>query len=228
VFDNLIAFFDWHFNTKVSLSDDGAVHPMLKDYQVHSFLQTTHCLMYQACVLPNGMSLCWGPYLGKDHNAKTLLWTDILHHLENVAQKLYLCLWFMQVILKSPPGGQLLQIKHRYNALTWMQQFGIVIKNLFSEITTDWHTLQLATNKKIGKQDISRKFRLAGPCCVFLHNLHTILCRNLTSANVWPRPHRAGQSDGISLTGISAFEKISLLLQLSHQIGLGGTGRPAP
>ncbi len=61
---------------------------MLKDYQVHSFLQATHSLMYQACVLPNSMSLCWGPYLGKDHNLKTLVWTDILHNLTNIAQEL--------------------------------------------------------------------------------------------------------------------------------------------
>eukprot|EP00287_Rhodomonas_sp_CCMP768_P020585 CAMPEP_0202827442 /NCGR_PEP_ID=MMETSP1389-20130828/14269_1 /ASSEMBLY_ACC=CAM_ASM_000865 /TAXON_ID=302021 /ORGANISM="Rhodomonas sp., Strain CCMP768" /LENGTH=422 /DNA_ID=CAMNT_0049500835 /DNA_START=20 /DNA_END=1288 /DNA_ORIENTATION=+ len=186
-FDNLIAFFDGHFDPTARPSGDGAIHPTLKDYQTYSFLHSAHGFMYQAAILPNGMSLCWGPYLGKDHDAKTYLWTDILTDLMNIAEELnrvfslfadsaYPRSRFMQVILKANPGGQLSRAERRYNVL--MQRFRIVIENLFSEVTTYWHTLQLATNKKIGKQDIARMF----PCCVWLHNVRTIFAGNQTSA----------------------------------------------
>mmetsp|Transcript_69794 Transcript_69794/g.145537 ORF Transcript_69794/g.145537 Transcript_69794/m.145537 type:complete len:180 (-) Transcript_69794:194-733(-) len=83
-YDNLIAFFNGHFYETLQQGGDACVLGNLKDYQTHSFLHGTHGYMYQACVLVNGMSMCWGPYLGKDHDAKTFVWTDILNDLASI------------------------------------------------------------------------------------------------------------------------------------------------
>ncbi len=60
-----------------------------------------------------------------------------------------------------------------------MQCFRIVIENVFGEVTTYWHTLQLETNKRIGKQDIGRMFPKL--LCFLAQPLNN-LAGNLTSA----------------------------------------------
>jgi hypothetical protein len=82
----------------------------------------------------------------------------------------------MQAIINAPPGGQLSAIERRFNAL--MARFRVVIENLFAEVTTYFKTLQLGSNKRIGKQDKGKMF----PCCVFLHNIRTIFAGNQASA----------------------------------------------
>ena len=186
-YDNLIGFFDRRFDQTSRPGGDACVLGNLKDYQTYSFLHGAHGYMYQACVLVNGMSMCWGPYLGKDHDAKSFVWTDILNDLASIevqigrvfsvfADSAYPRSRYCQAILKSPPGGQLSQMERRFNAL--MARFRIVIENLFAEISTYWNTLQHSTNKKMGRQDIGRMF----PCCVWLHNVHSIFAGNQTSA----------------------------------------------
>jgi hypothetical protein len=160
---------------------------MLKDYQLYSWLNDAHGYMYQACVFPNGMTMCWGPFLGKDHDAKTLYWTNVMTDIANIAVELGRIYSFfadsayprsrhMQAILKANPGGHLSAIERRFNAL--MARFRVVIENVFAEVTTYFNTLQLASNKKVCKQDIGRMF----PCCMLLYNIRSLFTGNQTSA----------------------------------------------
>ncbi len=81
---------------------------------------------------------------------------------------------FMQCSLKAPPGGSLSHLQLSYNAL--MARFRIIIKQCFAET---WALLQHRHNLLLGSMQVGKMFSVA----MFLFNLHSLLCCNITSSD---------------------------------------------
>ena len=185
-FHNLIAFVDGHFDHTARPGGDGCVRRNLKDYQVYNHLHHDHGLMFQGLVLVNGWCMCWGPWRGAMHDAKTVVKAEIIQDLHAICQELgeeyshfadsaYPRSRYMQTILKQPPGGSLSQRQRRFNAL--MARFRIVIENLFAEVVSTWAALQHKENKKLGAQDVGKMF----PVSMLLHNCRAVFYGSQTS-----------------------------------------------
>ena len=74
--------------------------------------------MYQGLILVNGIAMCFGPFAGNDHDAKTVHWANIITDMHDISQELgsvyshfadstYPQSRYMQVIQKALQGGQL-------------------------------------------------------------------------------------------------------------------------
>ena len=185
-FDNLVSFVDGHFDATARPGGDACVNLNLWDFQMYNPLHKDHGIMYQGVILVNGIAMCFGPYAGNDHDAKTVHWANLIVDMHDISEELgttfshfadsaYPQSRYMQVIQKAPNGGQLSRSARRFNAL--MARFRVFVENLFAETDSVWASLQHKQNKKIGRQDVSKMF----PCAIFLHNVRTLCYGNQTS-----------------------------------------------
>ncbi len=186
-YHNLISFVDGHFDPTARPTGDACAGVNLWDYQMYNPLHKDHGIMYQGLVLVNGIAMCWGPFAGNDNDAKTVMMASIIEDLKHICDEMGVTFShfadsaypqgrYMQAIQKCPAGGQLSQQARRFNAL--MARFRVVIENLFAEVDMVFAALQHKQQKKLGKQDIGKMFQ----CCVFLHNVRTIMYGSQTSS----------------------------------------------
>ena len=185
-YDNLVSFVDGHFDATARPGGDACVNRNVWDYQMYNPLHKDHGIMYQGLIHVNCIAMCFGPFAGNDHDAKTVHWANIITDMHEISQELgsvyshfadsaYPQSRYMQVIQKAPQGGQLSRAARRFNAL--MARFRVYIENLFAETDSVWASLQHKQNKKIGRQDVSKMF----PCAIFLHNVRTLCYGNQTA-----------------------------------------------
>eukprot|EP00960_Hanusia_phi_P064676 765869-Hanusia_phi.AAC.1 len=185
--DNIVMFLDGHFDPTCRPGGEGCVNMNLNDYETFAGKERLHGLKYQGAILPNGMALCWGPWLGTVHDATMLMQSGLLEQLSAASDQLgrqycafsdsaYPASCFIEKIQKPVPGGQLSRLQRQYNAL--MSRFRIVIENTFGEATNYFSAVRDRYNKKMGSQQVGKMF----PIVMFFYNLHTIFYGNQITA----------------------------------------------
>ena len=186
VHDNLVCFFDGHFQGTCRPGGDANRSLTLWDFQTFSGKEHMHGLKFQAGVMPNGIAVCWGPWRGTQHDATMFAKTGVLEQLEEVSGELgedfagfgdsaYSLNRFMARILKPLPEQSLTRLERRYNAL--MARFRIVIEQLFAQADGYWGLLRHPANHRLGSQAVGKLFPLG---MLFL-NVHTLFYGNQTA-----------------------------------------------
>ena len=186
-FDNLVAIFDGHFVATCRPGGDGCVNVNLWDHQTFAGKERLHGLKYQACVLPNGMSVVWGPWRGTEHDATMFYETRTLDVLADVLEETgeefcgfgdsaYPIHRHMHRILKPAAEQSLTRLERRYNAL--MARYRVVIEDVFGEAHKYFAALTHRHNMRLGSQRCGQMF----PVSMLFFNLRTIFYGNQTAS----------------------------------------------
>jgi hypothetical protein len=87
-FDNLIGFVDGKFVPTARPGGNGCVFLNLHDFQTYSVLHRRHGYSYQDLVLPNGIALVWGPYVGSEADSQKLRKSRLLDDMREICDDL--------------------------------------------------------------------------------------------------------------------------------------------
>lgn len=182
-FDNLVGMFDGHLVATCRPGGDACVGLNMWDFQTFAGKERLHGLKYQACVLPNGLCVVWGPWRGTAADAAMFYETGALDALAQAQEELgetycgfgdsaYPIHRHMQRILKAPPEGSLTRLQRRYNAL--MARFRVLIEDVFGEAHNYFASLTHRHNMRLGSQRCGQMF----PVSMLFYNLRTLLYGN--------------------------------------------------
>jgi hypothetical protein len=136
-FDNLIGFLDGKLVPTARPGGNGCVFLNLHDFQTYSGLHRRHGYSYQGLVLPNGVALAWGPYVGSEADSQKLRKSRLLDNMRDICDDLgetymffgdsaYASHKYFEHVIRNPQAPHVLTRPERlFNAL--MARFRITV-----------------------------------------------------------------------------------------------------
>ena len=136
-FDNLIGFVDGKLVPTARPGGNGCVFLNLHDFQTYSGLHRRHGYSFQGLVLPNGIALAWGPYVGSEADSNKLRKSRLLDDMREICSDLgqtymffgdsaYASHQYFEHVIRNPQAPHVLTRPERlFNAL--MARFRITV-----------------------------------------------------------------------------------------------------
>ena len=136
-FENLIGFVDGKLVPTARPGGNGCVFLNLHDFQTYSGLHRRHGYSYQGLVLPNGIALAWGPYVGSEADSNKLRKSRLLDDMSEICADLgetymlfgdsaYASHRYFEHVIRNPQSPHVLTRPERlFNAL--MARFRITV-----------------------------------------------------------------------------------------------------
>ena len=184
--DSLVGWADGNDQPVCRTIGPGGKRPGLWQRSNYSLKKKRHSLLWQKVLLVNGITLVWGPYAGRHHDAGIIEHTGLLDDLKDISAALgsdfaifsdaaYPLTAHSYPACKAPKHGKLGKPQKNYNLI--MSRFRTPVENTFAAEGQQWGSIQHTQNQRIGRSAVGKQYLARS----FLHNCYTIMYDSINS-----------------------------------------------